>query len=256
VASASRILILADSQSQSDSVTILSFMACKSIASPDCIITTEIVSEASCQFLDITDSESDQNFWSSPSFMSGRAFCGSIFDRIVVFGFFNEHLVDLLHLMITRETGDKVKNFQSWLLGIPIPDSFVGKSYSQFFEFSVLFSAIPVALYRSVDQYSYTYTNPIGDTSLTDTDLALVLVPYALVKDSDETRFNNYKRGNTGYAEKYFKEKRKFISHQPLQKIQSPQDNIILDIDPLDVELNSLRKGDDGDIPYTRLDND
>jgi len=183
--------------------------------------------------------------------MSGRAFCGSIFDRIVVFGFFNEHLVDLLHLMITRETGEQEKSYQSWLLGIPIPDSFVGKTYSQFFDFAILFSAIPVALYRTIKQYSYTYTNPIGETILNDTDLALVLVPYALVKDIDETKFNNFKQGNTAYAEKYSKEK---VHLKPLHK--SPQDNIILDMDPLDVELNNLRKGDEGDIPYTRLEND
>jgi len=140
--------------------------------------------------------------------MSGRAFCRSIFDRIVVFGYFNEHLVDLLHLMITRECkfDDSGKNPQSWLLGIPIPPTFVKRTYEAFFEYTSIYSATPVALYRTPkrkdppfkhkEEESYTYTNPDKDILLKANDFALVLVPYTLVKNHD--KFQAFKEAKKG----------------------------------------------------------
>jgi len=165
---------------RNDAQTILSALACKETA-PNLYITTDLYDESSIQYLD----EFRGSFWSSPSFMSGRVFCDSIFERFTVCGHYNEHLMDLLQVMITREVLQR--KHQSRLMGMPVPRPFVNKHYIDYFEFSALYGCVPVALYRTKDNHEYTYTNPDPTTRLDANDKIMLLVPNNLIKEKKKT---------------------------------------------------------------------
>jgi len=189
VKDASRALILGGAE-RNDSQTILSTLACKE-AAPDLYITTDLYEEASIQYLD----ESylfGGSFWSSDLYMSGRAFCDSIFERFIVCGHYNEHLMDLLQVIITREAFQREQ--QSRLMGIRVPAPFVNKTYVKYFEFCSLYGCIPVALYRNKENHEYTYNNPASTTVLEANDKIMLLVPNILLKN--RTEFDKLEEGN------------------------------------------------------------
>eukprot|EP01123_Difflugia_compressa_P013538 TRINITY_DN6330_c0_g1_i1.p1 TRINITY_DN6330_c0_g1~~TRINITY_DN6330_c0_g1_i1.p1 ORF type:complete len:225 (+),score=35.43 TRINITY_DN6330_c0_g1_i1:87-677(+) len=143
----------------------------------------------------------DESFWISPSFLSGRAFCDSVFDRALICGHYNPHMMDLLSLMITRETILEQEK-QSWFMSINVPAPYVNKTFLDFFCFSTLFSVVPVALYRSEPATpQYTYTNPLPQTILTQYDKLMVLVPYILISKQDH--YEHLITGDVEWGKKY-----------------------------------------------------
>jgi len=188
---------------RNDSQTILSALACKE-AAPDLYVTTDLYDESSIQYL---EESAGGPFWSSYSFMSGSAFCDSIFERLIVCGHYNEHLMDLLQVIITRETLQR--KLQSKLMSISVPPPFVGKTYLNFFKFSYLYGCVPVALYRRKENIPYTYTNPDPDTVIDAKDLIMILIPNILNKPKNKELLKSLKQGDIFEGEKYFETWRK-----------------------------------------------
>jgi len=183
---------------RNDSQTILSALACKE-AAPELYVTTDLYDESSIQYL---EESVGGPFWSSFSFMSGSAFCDSIFERLIVCGHYNEHIMDLLQVIITRETLQR--KLQSRLMAIRVPLPFVGKTYIDFFKFSYLYGCVPVALYRRQESFPYSYTNPDPNTVLDAKDLIMILIPNTLNKPKNKDLLESLKKGDILVGENHF----------------------------------------------------
>jgi len=164
--------------------------------------------------------------------MSGRVFCDSIFERLIVCGHYNEHLMDLLQVIITRETFQR--KLQSCFMQIHVPLRFVNKTYLDFFKFSYLYGCVPVALYRlRKEGIPYTYTNPEANTKLKDNDKIMLLIPNDLNKTKNKELFQKFKDGDKIEGEKFFEpwrrkkgEKQYIADGQDIGKLDAATDDI------------------------------